>query len=151
MHIFKLLFYKCSNFSLFHILDTPKNKEDNSVSCLNHFREDFVKPYGLAHDAVTYDDATLPRRLNTYNSKFYLRSQCGISEFSETLLENIAYLENNAEILDMVSLNAFIKKTRRFEPYLKILNSKKEDTGMFHHIKILNIMFTFSVCTSYKC
>ena len=40
------------------------------------------------------------------------------------------------------------KKTKRIDKYLRILGSKKEETGMFHFIKILNILFTLIECTS---
>ena len=59
-----------------------------------------------------------------------------MSEFAETVLQNIEYLQDNVEVLDMTSLQAFLKKTKKIEPYLRILDSKKEETGMLHHIKI---------------
>ena len=33
------------------ILDTGRKKDDTSVNYFNHFRKDFRRPYGLAHDA----------------------------------------------------------------------------------------------------
>ena len=38
-----------------------------------------------------------------------------MSEFAETLPQNMEYLEKNAEILDMTSLNAFLKQTKKIE------------------------------------
>ena len=151
MYILTCFFISVSNFSLYHIVDTPSNKEDNSIGYFNHFRKGFFKTYGLAHHPLAYDDTTLYRRLNTYSCEFYLRPQVGTFEFFETLLQNIDYLENNADILGMTSLNDFINKTRKIEHYLRILNSMKEETVMFRRINVLNIMLTFTVCTSYKC
>ena len=138
------------NSSLYLILDTPSKKDDTSVNFFNHFRKDFLRPHNLVHDALVYEDSTLIRRLNRYNCKFFIRPQFAMSEFAETLLQNMEYLENNAEILDITSLNVFLKKTKKFQPYLWILDSKKEETSMLHHIKIFNIMFIFIECTCYK-
>ena len=102
----------------------------------NHFRKYFLRPYGLAHDVPAYEDSTPMRRLNSYNCEFLVRAQVAMSEFAETLLQSIEYLEDNAEVLDMTSLQAFLKKTEKIESYLQILDSKKEETGMLHHIKI---------------
>ena len=113
------------------ILDTPRKREDSGVSFFNHFRKDFIRPYGLAHNENTFDPATLSRRLNNINCEFYLRPQIAISEFAETIPANLQYVEENINILDEESISAFIRKTRKIEPYLKILDSKKRDeTGM---------------------
>ena len=74
------------------------------------------------------------RSLNTNNCEFFLRPHIAISEFAETIIENVDYLKRNASILDMTSLNAFITKTKRIDKYLRILDSIKEETGMLHFI-----------------
>ena len=74
------------------ILDTPK-KTENSVSYFNHFRKDFIRPYGLAHDAQSFDEATLTRRLNNFNCEFFTRPQVAVSEFAETFSTNLTYME----------------------------------------------------------
>ena len=113
------------------ILDTPRKREENGVSFFNNFRKDFIHPYGLAHSENTFDAATLSRKLNNINCEFYLQSQFTISEFAETTPANLQYVEDNINILDKKSISAFIRKTRKIERYLKILDSKKRDeTGM---------------------
>ena len=113
------------------ILDTRRKREDSGVSLFNHFRKDFIRPYGLAHNENTFDPATLSRRLNNINIEFYLRPQIAISEFAEIIPANLQYVEENINILDKESISAFIRKTRKIEPYLEILDSKKRDeTGM---------------------
>ena len=109
------------------ILDTPRKRKDSGVSFFNHFRKDFIRPYGLAHNENTFDPATLSRRLNNINCEFYLRPQIAISEFAETIPANLQYVEENINILDKESISALIRKTRKIEPYLKIFDSKKRD------------------------
>ena len=90
-----------------------------------------VHIYGLAHDESSFHPATLRRRLNNINCEFFLRPQIAISEFAETVPVNLKYVEENHEILDRDSVDAFIKKTKKIEPYLNILDSKQKDkTGM---------------------
>ena len=105
-----------------------EKKKDDGVSYYNHFRKDFIRPYGLAHDEQSYDDATLTRRLNNWNCEFFNRPQIAISEFAETLLANFKYLQDNKEILDQKSFSAFIKKGQKIEEYLKILDTKQPNT-----------------------
>ena len=63
---------------------TKKKKED-SVGVFNHFKNDFIRAYGLAHDAQLFETSTLSGRLNNFDCEFYIRPQIGISEFAETL------------------------------------------------------------------
>ena len=119
----------------FLILDTPKSsgnrKEDKSVQYYNHFRKDFLRPYRLAHEESSFEDATITRRLNSYNCEFYLRPQVAISEFAETVQQNLHYIRDNAEILDQRAISGFITKTEKLEPYLAILDTKQSQvTGM---------------------
>ena len=54
-----------------------------------------------------------------------------MSEFAETVPLNLNYIEEHLEILEKESINAFIKKTKKIEPCLYILDSKQKDkTGM---------------------
>ena len=79
----------------------------------NHFRKDFIRPYGLAHDENSFEHKILMRRLNSWNYKFYLHPQIAISEFTQTISQNVKYLEENIDILDQHSLTPSIKKTKR--------------------------------------
>lgn len=66
----------------------------------------------MAHDQQAFDDASLKRRLDSYDFKFLLTTT-NYNEFSATLLQNTEYLEQNADILDEESLNGFIYKTEK--------------------------------------
>ena len=112
------------------------------MSLFNHFRKDFICPYGLAHNETVFDPAS--RRLNNINCEFYLRLQIAISEFTETVPANLQYVEENLEILDKESISVFKRKTKKIEPYLKILDStKRGETGicitLYLHIIIIYI------------
>ena len=111
------------------ILDTPKKKED-SVGYFNHFRKDFIRPYGLAHDVQSFDEVTLTRTLNNFNCEFFTRPQIAISEFAETISANLKYIEQNLEILEPKSIEVFLKKAKKIEPYIAILDAKQPgETG----------------------
>ena len=111
------------------ILDTPKKKED-FITFFNQVRKDFIRPYGLPHDAMSFEESTLKRRLSNINCEFYLRPQIAMSEFAETVSANLKYMENNYEILDPESIKAILKKTKKIEKYLAVLESKKTgETG----------------------
>ena len=124
------------------ILDTPRKREESGVSFFNHFRKDFICPYGLVHNQTVFDPAS--RRLNNINCEFHLRPQIAISEFTETVPANLQYVEETLEILDKESISAFIRKTKKIEPYLKLLDSiKRDETGicitLYLHIIIIYI------------
>ena len=102
----------------------------------NHFRKDFIRPYGLAHDENSFEHKILMRRLNSWNYKFYLHPQIAISEFTQTISQNVKYLEENIDILDQHSLTPSIKKTKKIDKHLAVLHSKNTGvTGMFIYHK----------------
>ena len=123
-------------------LDTPRKREESGVSFFNHFRKDFNRPYGLAHNETAFDPAS--HRLNNINCEFYLQPQIAISEFAETVPANLQYVEEYLEILDKELISAFIRKTKNIEPYLKILDSTRRDetgicTALYLHIVVIHI------------
>ena len=111
------------------ILDTPKKKKD-SVAYFNHFRKDFIRPYGLVHHAQIFDAVTLSQRLNNFNCEFFIRPQIAISEFAETLSANLKYIEENIKILEPKSILVFLKKAKKKDKHIAILDSKQSgETG----------------------
>ena len=128
-------------YYVYAFLDTPRKRKDSGAKFFNHFRKDFIRPYGLAHDQSSFDPATLSRRLNNINCEFFMRPQIAISEFAETVPVNLKYIEENLKILDKDFIDAFIKKTKKTELYLSILDSNQKDkTGMcisFHNKLLL--------------
>ena len=119
------------------ILDTPKKKED-SVAYFNHFRKDFIQHYGLVNDAQSFDAVTLTRRLNNFNCEFFIRPQIAISEFAETLSANLKYIEENVEILEPKSIQVFLKKAKKIDKHIAILDSKQPgETGKSIYYNLL--------------
>ena len=96
------------NFRYF-CLDTPK-KNQGGVNYYQHFRKDFIRPYGLTHGEDSFKDTTLANRLKTFNCEFLLRPNVGISEFSETVLENAKYIKENLQIFDKGAIERFLSK-----------------------------------------
>ena len=126
---FNIIYWISSHLLCIFILGYTK--KDVGENFFNHFRKDFIRPYGLAHDESSFHPATLSCRLNNINWEFVLRTQIATWEFTETVPVNLKYVKENLEILDWNPINAFIKKTKKIEPYLNILNSKQKDkTGM---------------------
>ena len=97
------------------------------MSFFNYFfRKDFIHPNGLAHNETAFDTTRLSCRLYNINCGFYLQPQIAIS-FADTVPANLKYMEENLEIVDKESISAFLTKTKKTEPYLKILDNKKRD------------------------
>ena len=96
----KPIFNKCLTFITSYNLRYTLQKRRQRSSILQHFCKDFIRPYGLAHNEDSYDDASISRRLNSWNCKFFQHPQIGISEFAETILANVKYLEDNMKILE---------------------------------------------------
>ena len=130
MLLFRVFFnYIICYFFLKLILDAQKKKEV-SVGFFNHFRKDFIHPYGLAHDSQSFEVVTLSQRMNNLNCEFYIRSQIAISEFVETVSVNLKYMEENMEILQPKPIEAFLKKAKKVEKYLALLDLKQTgETG----------------------
>ena len=90
-----------------------------------HFRKDFIRPYGLAYSADAFDDTTLSRRLKTINCKFMLSPHVSISELSKTLTENWKYISDNIEIVDVEAIKTFLQKVESVFKSLQVLNQKE--------------------------
>ena len=119
------------------ILDTPKKKED-LVPYFNHFRNDFIRPYGSSYDAKSFYAARLSQRLNNFNCQIFIRPQIAISEFAETLSANLKYIEENVEILEPKSIQVFLKKAKKKDKHIAILDSKQPgETGKSIYYNLL--------------
>ena len=49
-----------------------------------------------------------------------------MSEFSDTVLSNIAYLQESSGILDQSSMDRFFDKLQIYEQSMRVLNTKSE-------------------------
>ena len=114
---------------LYCYLDTPK-KDQDGVNYYQHFRKDYIKPYGLAYGEDSFKDTTLVNRLKSFNCKFFLRPHVGLSEFSETIIEKARHIKENLDIFDVVAIQRFLDKTDGILQSLQTVNQKgKSGTG----------------------
>ena len=119
------------------ILDTPKKKED-LVPYFNHFRNEFIRPYGLSYDAKSFNAARLSQRLNNFNCHIFIGPQIAISEFAEALSANLKYIEENIKILEPKSIQVFLKKAKKKDKHIAILDSKQPgETGKSIYYNLL--------------
>ena len=70
-----------------------------------------MRLYGLVHGEDSFKDITLPNRLKAFNFEFLLRPNVGMSEFTETVLENAKYIKENLQIFDVEAIERFLSKT----------------------------------------
>ena len=114
---------------LYCFLDTPK-KSQGGVNYYQHFRKDCIKPYGLAHSGDSFKDTTLVNRLKSFNCEFFLRPHIGLSEFSETVLENSKYIRENLDIFDVEeAIKRFLNKADRILESLQVINQKDKSAS----------------------
>ena len=72
------------------------------------------------------------------NCEFFTRPQVAISEFAETFSTNLTYMEQNLEILEPKSVEVFLKKAKKIERYIAILDSKQPgETGKSIYYNLL--------------
>ena len=96
--------YKINAFSYYRYA----KKNEGGVGYYQHFRKDFIRPYGLAHNNHTFQDATLARRLKSINCKFMVRPHIAMSELSETMTKNWKYIGENIDIFDIDAIKKFL-------------------------------------------
>ena len=60
-----------------------------------------------------------------------VRQQVAISEFTVSVLRNVEYLEENLEVLEKESLQAFLNKIKKFKESLEALNTKSDTAVNF--------------------
>ena len=65
-------------------------------------------------------------RLSQINCEFLTRPWIAVSEFSDTVLSNIAYLQDSSGILDQSSMDRFFDKLQIYEQSMRVLNTKSE-------------------------
>lgn len=109
---------------------TPGSSPAKSKGVLyfDQFPSNFLKPYGLASDVP--DDDTLEKRANHRSCEWLLRPGFGMSEFSATLADNVAFLDDEKiPFLRKKSLQKFFEDFKQYLPSLRRLNNKKRGKG----------------------
>ena len=81
-----------------------------------------------------------------------MRPQVEISEFAETVWQNLNYIEENIGILDQRSIFVLVEKTKEIEHYLAVLDTKQHqetDVCIINHLQFIgtfifiNIMYIY--------
>ena len=81
-----------------------------------------------------------------------MRPQVEISEFAETVWQNLNYIEENIGILDQRSIFVLVEKTKEIEHYLAVLDTKQHqetDVRIINHLHFIgtfifiNIMYIY--------
>ena len=140
MSLTKRIFFPVTSFSYFfpYIEPTP-TKED--AKYFYHFHKDFINPCGMTHNMDTFTDTKLTARLKRLNCEFLVRPTVVLSDFADTILQNINYITTNLENFDITQIRRFIDKIGPPYPYLEIINRKTECD---HDILILLQLYRIS-------
>ena len=117
-----------------------------------HFREDFINPYGMAHAMDSFSDTKLTARLKRFNCEFFVRPTIALSEFCDTILQNMNYISTNIDNFDITQIQWFINKLEPLYPHLEILNRKTEvDGNILILLQLDSMLSETSICiTSYE-
>lgn len=120
-------FFSSHKFVILLCLESTPTKE--GVKYFYHFRKDFINPYGMAHTMDSFSDTKLAARLKRFNCEFLVRPTIALSEFCDTVLQNINYISANIDNFDITQIQRFINKVEPLYPHLEILNRKTEVDG----------------------
>lgn len=106
---------------------TPRKDLTNAlgVKWFFHFPKDLMRPYGRAFESL--DDSFLAQKIKHHNCEFLNRPDIAMSEYSQTLEENIESIEEFAEVAPQIA--RFLKRMRTVMPSLAILNSRNDAGG----------------------
>ena len=91
-----------------------------------HFQKNFIRPYGLALNDQTFQDATLATRLKSINCEFMVRSHIAMSEVSKTMTENWKYIGENIDIFDIDVIKKFLAKVESVLQSFQVVNQKDQ-------------------------
>lgn len=109
----------------------------DGVKYYYHFRKDFLPPYGIGHNQTSFSDEQMQAHLSQINCEFLTRPWIAVSEFSDTVLSNMVYLEESSGILDEANMNRFFQKLKIYEQSMRALNTKAE-SGNGNNIIIIS-------------
>jgi hypothetical protein len=93
-------------------------EKPKAVSYFNEFPSNFLKPYGKADSPP--DDDTVSRRTNPISGEWFLRPRIAMSEFAETLTENLKLLKDDN--LTLVNTAEFATISKSVQPMLDALS-----------------------------
>jgi hypothetical protein len=107
----------------------------------NHYPSNFLKPYGMADDPPSAEK--IAKRIHPISCEWLKRPAVAMSEFAETVTENINWLTEEDGKSSIAALSNLATLHEKMEPMLKALkrlNTKSdEDAAKKKHVrKVLN-------------
>ena len=93
-------------------------EKPKTVSYFNQFPSNFLKPYGKGDSLA--DEDTISRQTNPISCKWFLRPRAGMSEFAETVTENLNLLKD--ENLTLIKTSKFAPITENIQTMLDSLS-----------------------------
>ena len=119
---------RCIKKCLLYCFPDTAKKNQGGVNYYQQFRKYFIKPDGLAHSEESFKDTTLVNRLKSFTCEFTMRPHVGLSEFSETAIENAKYVRENLEIFNIEVIQRFLNKADDIVQSLQLFNQKDKST-----------------------
>ena len=116
---------------------TPEKPK--AVSYFNQFPSNFLKPYGKADSAP--DDDTISRRTNPISCEWLFRPRVAMSEFAETITENLQLLQDDN--LALVNTSKFASISDSGAPMLDALSRLNTKTKLLSSKRDINTVMTY--------
>ena len=114
--------YKINAFSCYRYA----KKNEGGAGYYQHFLKNFIRPYGLALNDETFQDATLARQLKSINCEFMVCPHIAMSELSEIMTENWKYIGENIAIFDIDAIKEFLGKVESVLESFQVVNQKDQ-------------------------
>ena len=93
-------------------------EKPRAVSYFNQFPANFLKPYGKADSPP--DEDTISKRTRPISCEWFLRPKVAMSEFTETITQNIEILKD--EHIKYIDASKFEEMSEEIQPFLIALN-----------------------------
>jgi hypothetical protein len=116
---------------------TPEKPK--AVSYFNQFPSNFLKPYGRTDSAP--DDDTISRRTNPISCEWFLRPRVAMSEFPETMTENLQLLQD--EKFTLVNTSEIATISDSVAPMLDALSRLNTKTKVVPTKRDINTVMTY--------
>ena len=96
------------------------------VKYLYHICNDFINPYGLAHNSNSFGYSKLAARLKRLNCEFLVRLTIAPSKSADTVLKDADYINGNLQHFNMTHVPKFLQKLEPLYPHLKLLKRRRQ-------------------------
>ena len=95
----------------------------------------------------SFSDTKLAGHLKRFNCEFLVRLSIALSEFCDTVLQNMNYISTNIDNFDITQIQRFLNKVEPLFPHLEILNRKTEVDGkILIFLQLHSMLSETSIC-----